>query len=329
MMLGVSKLTLWVLTGLVAVTSVFSNVYMFLMSLWNKNEKKERSPSETIVMALAVANVSHQLVCYFWMTVNEVDSKCYMAQMFYTVLLLIIFSFKFTIMWDTSFLTFYYSTKLVSTPNHCYTQIQAAILKHVTLAIFFIPMCGLACCIPTMVLFQPDNHTTEKHTNEDCGILLPKTTTGEFYDVVFLLLSDVVPGMIMLKCCISISVHLVIHLRHMKASNNGAHRPKLGSQLRVVQMSLLLVGNFIVYLVVDLYMNYQIVVNHDTSIGVTFFVTSVYTTVTAMVLIYGKKTLWKTMIHDLNTCLDEYWCLSCLKLPEHKTTSKNPAKVEN
>lgn len=46
------------------------------------------------------------------------------------ILLLLLFSLKFTIVWYVSFLTFYYSTKLVHTPNHCYTQIQAAILKH-------------------------------------------------------------------------------------------------------------------------------------------------------------------------------------------------------
>ncbi|XP_037536634.1 taste receptor type 2 member 38 [Nematolebias whitei] len=329
MSFGVSKPVLWVLMGLVAVTTVFFNVYMFLMSLWNKKEKKVRSPSETIVIALAVADVSHQLVCYFWMTINEVDSKCYIAQVFYTILLLLIFSFKFTIIWDTSFLTFYYSTKLVSSPNHCYMQIQAAILKHVTLAVFIIPLCGLVFCMPMLVLFHAKNHTMIEHTNNDCGVMLPKNSSGEFYDVVFLLFSDVVPGMIMLKCCISISVHLVIHLRHMKASNNGAHPPKLGSQMRVIQMSLLLVANFLIYLVVDLYLNYQVVIKHNTSVGFTFFVTSVYTTVTAIVLIYGKKTLWKTLIHDLNTCLDEYPCLSCLKLPEHKNVSKPPAKTKN
>ncbi|XP_013876810.1 taste receptor, type 2, member 202 [Austrofundulus limnaeus] len=329
MIFGLSKLTLWVLTGLVAVTTVFFNVYMFLLSLWNKKDKKVRSPSETIVLALAVADVTFQLVCYFWMTMSEVDSTCYVAQVFYTTLLLIIFSFKFTIVWDTSFLTFYYSTKLVSTPNHCYTQIQAAILKHVKLAVFLIPMCGLAFCVPMTVLFHAKNYTTSGLGREDCGVLLPKTSSAEFYDVLFLLLSDVVPGLIMLKCCISISVHLLLHLRHMKASNNGTHPPKLGSQMRVIQMSLLLVANFIVYFVVDLYANYQFVVNRNTSIGFTFFITSLYTTVTAMVLIYGKKSLWKTLIHDLNSCLDEYPCLSCLKLPEHKTTSQTPATFKN
>ncbi|XP_061585809.1 uncharacterized protein LOC133450924 [Cololabis saira] len=313
-MLAATKLALWALTGFVAITTVFFNVYIFLMSLWSKMEKKQRSPSEIIIMALAVANVTHQLVCYLWMTMDEIDTKCRIAHTFYTVLLLLIFSFKFTIIWDTSFLTFYYSTKLVSTPNRCYSQVQAAILKHVTLAVFLIPVCGLATCMPMIAVFQPDNHTD----HQDCGVLLPSTSSGRIYDVIYLLLCDVLPGLIMLKCCISISIHLAVHLRHMKANTNGAHVPKLGSQLRVIQMALSLVLNFIVFLVVDLYVNYQMVVNHDNSTLLTFFVTSLFTTVTALVLIYGKKTVWKALLHDFNIFLDEYPCLSCLKVPEQR-----------
>lgn len=325
-MLGAGKLTLWVFTGFVAVTTVFFNAYIFLMSLWNKTDKKQRSPSETIIMALSVADVTHQLVCYLWMTMDEIDTKCRIAQMFYTVLLLLIFSFKFTIIWDTSFLTFYYSIKLVNTPNHCYTQIQAAILKHVTLVIFLIPLCGLATCMPMLVVFKPDNLTS---AYQDCGLLFPDSESGKIYDVMYLLLCDVLPGMIMLKCCISISIHLATHLRNMKASTNGAHLPKLSSQLRVIQMALSLVVNFIIFLVVDLYVNYQIVVNHDNSMGLAFFVTSVYTTVTALVLIYGKKTVWKALIHDFNIFLVECPCLSCLKVAEHKAEPSTPSKVEN
>ncbi|XP_014883492.1 taste receptor, type 2, member 202 [Poecilia latipinna] len=327
-MFEMSKLALWVLTGLTAVATVFFNVYIFLMTLWNQTGKKDRSPSEIIIMALAAADVTYQLMCYAWMTMNEVDSDCHIVKMFYTVLLVIISSLKFTIIWDTSFLTFYYSTKLVSTPNHCYTQIQAAILKHATLAVFVIPLLGLATCMPILVVFHMDNHTQEATSKMDCGLLLPESTAGRVYDVIFLFLSDVLPGMVMLKCCISISVHLVIHLRHMKASTNGAHPPKLDSEMRVVQMSLALVGNFLIFLAVDLYVNYDVVVKHKNSLAVTLFITSVYATVTAMLLIYGKKTLWKTMIHDINTCLDAYPCLSCLKLPKQKAPPGSPPKVK-
>lgn len=314
------------MTGLLAVTTVFFNVYIILMSLWNYRQKKQWSPSENIIMALSVASLAHQLVCYFWMTMDEVDSKCRIIQMPYTVMLLLVFSLKFTIMWDTSFLTFYYSTKLVNTPNHCYTQIQAAILKHVTLAVFLIPLCGLGTCMPMIVVFHADNYTTE---NKDCGVLMPDSSSGQVYEVMYLLLADVLPGVLMVKCCISISVHLAIHLRHMKASTNGAHRPKLGSQMRVIQMALSLVAAFSLFLVIDLYVNYQISVNHENIIVLTFFFTSIYTTATAMVLIYGKKTFWKALIHEFNVCLDEYPCLSCLKVPEQKAKPSTPAKVKN
>ncbi|XP_019949224.1 taste receptor, type 2, member 202 [Paralichthys olivaceus] len=324
-MLGTNKLVIWVMTGLFAVTTVFFNVYILLMSVLRYRQKKQWSPSETIIMALSMASVTHQVVCYVWMTMDELDIKCLIVQTPYTVILLIIYSLKFTIMWDTSFLTFYYSTKLVSTPNLCYTHIQTAILKHVTLVVFLILLCGLGTCMPMLVVFHADNQTT---TNKDCGVLIPNTKPGQVYEVIYLLLADVLPGLLMAKCCISISMHLAIHLRNMRASTNGAHRPKLGSQMRVIQMALSLVAIFTVFLVVDLYVNYQISVNHENAIVLTFFVTSIYTTVTAMVLIYGKKTHWKTLIHEFNVCLDEYPCVSCLKVPEEKAPPSAPAKVK-
>ncbi|XP_040898937.1 uncharacterized protein LOC121185041 [Toxotes jaculatrix] len=324
-MIWANKMTLWVMTGLLAVTTVFFNVYIFLTSLFTYKQTKKWCPSEIIMVALSVASVAHQLVTYLWMTMDEVDSKCRIAQTLYTVMLLIIFSLKFTITWDTSFLTFYYSTKLVSTPNHCYTQIQTAILKHVTLAVFLIPLCGLGTCMPMLAVFRAHN---DSEVYRDCGILLPDTHSGQIYEIIYLLLTDVLPGVIMVKCCISISVHLAIHLRHMKANTNGAHHPKLGSQMRVIKMALSLVAIFTLFLVVDLYVNYEIAVNHQNVIVLTFFFTSVYTTVTAMVLIYGKKTLWKALIHDFNVGLGEYPCLSCLKVPEQKAKPSTPAKVK-
>lgn len=320
-MFGENKLTLWVMTGLLAVTTVFFNVYIFLMGLWNFKQKKQKAPCDIIIMALSVADVAHQMVCYLWMTMDEMDSKCLIGQKPYAVMLVLIFSFKFTIMWDTSFLTFYYSTKLVSTPNHCYTQIQAAILRHVTLIILIIPVCGLGTCMPMLAVFRAENDTI---TDGDCGILLPDGYSAKIYQVIYLLLTDVVPGLLMMKCCISISVHLAIHLQHMKASTNGSHAPKLGSQMRVIQMALSLVAVFILFLVVDLYVHYQIAVYHNNDIVLAFFFTSLYTSITAVVLIYGKKTFWKALIREFNISL--YPCLSCLKVPEQKA---KPEKVQN
>ncbi|XP_029365715.1 taste receptor, type 2, member 202 [Echeneis naucrates] len=326
-MLRAHKFALWVMTGVFAVTTAIFNAYIFLMSLWNYKQKKQWSPCDTIIVALSVANMAHQLVCYFWMTMEELDRECLIAQGPYTTMLLIIFSLKFTIMWDTGFLTFYYSTKLVSTPNHCYTQIQATILKHVTLVVFLIPLCGLGTCMPMLVLFHTYNGNNTS-LSKDCGILMPDTRPGQIYEIIHLLLADVLPGVLMMKCCISISVHLAIHLHHMKASTNGAHCPMLGTQMRVIKMALSLVVIFIVFMVVDLYVNYQITVNHENIITLTLLSLSIYTTVSAIVLIYGKRTLWKTLIHDFNVCLNEYQCLACLKVPEQKAKPITAAKVK-
>lgn len=321
-MLASTKLNLWVVTGLLAVTTVFFNVYMFLMSLSSFRQKKQ-CPTDTIIMALSLAVVTHQLVCYFFMTMEEMDSACNVSSMFYIVVLLLIFSLKFIIMWDTSFLAFYYSTKLVSAHHHCYTQIQAAILKHVTTAVLVITLCGLGSSLPMLVVFCDGNSTSV----EDCGVMLPETYSSQVFVGIYLMVSDILPGLFMVKCCISISVHLIIHLRHMKSSTNGAHAPKLGSEMRVVRMALSLVAVFAVFLVVDLYVHYQITVKRENDIVLTFVFTSVYTTVAAVVLIYGKKTLWKTLLHDLNVCLDAYPCLSRLKVPEHKAKHDSPARV--
>lgn len=325
-MYGWVKVALWALTGLLAVTTIFFNSYILLMSLLNYRKNKKWTPSETIILALAIANISHQLICYYWMTMAEVDNKCRIVELSYTIMLLLVYSLKFTIMWDSSFLTFYYSTKLVNTPNHCYTNIQAVILKNVTLAVFLIPLGGLGTCMPMMVVFHADNHTS---AYKDCGVLMPDTYPGKVYEVLYLILSDVLPGLLMMKCCISISLHLALHLRHMKASTNGAHAPKLGSQMRVIRMALSLVAVFIVFLVVDLFVNYRIAVYHENIIMLTFFFTSNYTTVSAMVLIYGKKPFWKALLHEFNICMDEYPCLSCLKVPEQKAKPSTPAKVKN
>lgn len=314
------------MTGLLAITTVFFNAYISLVSLWHYKEKKQWTPCETIILALSGANVAHQLMSYFWMTMDEMDSNCQIAEIGYNVLLVLTFSSKFTIMWDSCLLTFYYCTKLVHTSSHCYTHIQDAILKHVTLAVFLIPLCGLGTCMPMLVVLSADNTTFR--VNQHCGLLYPSSTSVMIYQVFYVLLTDILPGVIMVKCCISISIHLAVHLQHIKARTNGAHAPKLDTQIRVIQMSLSLVANFLIYLMVDLYANYEIVVNHVNSVVLIFCITSFYTTGTAIVLIYGKKTIWKTLIHDFNVCLEEYPCLSCLKLPEQKTQPSIHSKVK-
>uniref|UniRef100_A0A8C5FVL4 Taste receptor type 2 n=2 Tax=Gadus morhua TaxID=8049 RepID=A0A8C5FVL4_GADMO len=304
-MKGTNKLAILIVTGMLAVTTVFFNLYILLMSLQSK-AKKKWAPCETIIVALCVGNGAHQLVCLVWMTMDQIDQHCLITHAYYTTVLLLLFSLKFTIMWTTAFLTFYYSTKLVTTPNECYTQLQTAIVKHAAMVVFLIPLMGLVTCMPMMAVFH-EYHTNETDAlNEDCGMITPDTASGKAYDALYLVAADVLPGLLMIKCCVSISVHLAIHLQHMKSSTNGAHAPKLGTQMRVIRMTLSLVLVFLCFLVVDLYVNYQIAVKHDNAIGMTFFITSFYTTLSAMVLIYGKKTFWKKLSAS---CLSELPCL--------------------
>ncbi|CAL9708591.1 unnamed protein product [Knipowitschia caucasica] len=323
-MLAESKLAIWIITGLFAVTTVFYNLFILLTSLSHYQHTKQWSPSETIVVALSGANLVHQIVCYLWMTMDEMDTECHIPSMPYSILLVLLYSLKFTVVWNVSFLTFYYSTKLVHTPNRFSTFIQSLVLKHVTLGVVLIPLGACAVSMPPLVLFQSENTHNKTLVNQDCGIKTPETFAAKVYEVLSLLLADVFPGLLMIKCCISISVHLATHLHQMKASTNGAHRPKLGSQLRVIQMALSLVVVFLVFLVVDLYVNYQIAVYHENAITLTFLFTSIFTTVIPMVLIYGKTPFWKSFLHKFNTCLDEYPCLSCLKVPEHKSERQTP-----
>ncbi|XP_033828414.1 uncharacterized protein LOC117376116 [Periophthalmus magnuspinnatus] len=327
-MLGASKLAIWIITGLFAVCTVFFNLFILLSSLSHYQHTKQWSPSETIVVALSSANLVHQLICYLWMTMDEIDNECHIPSLPYSILLVLIFCFKFIMVWYVSFLTCYYSIKLVHTPNRCYTTIHAIILRHVTLGVTLIPLCAFAVCMPTLVVFQSEKTRNITIINQDCGIKTPETFAARVYEVMALLLADVFPGLLMIKCCISISVHLATHLRHMKASTNGAHGPKLGSQLRVIQMALSLVTVFLVFLVVDLYVNYQIAVYHENAVMLTFLFTSIFTTVTPMVLIYGKTSFWKLFLHEFNTGLDEYPCLSGLKVREQKAERRSPVKYK-
>lgn len=324
-MQGANKVAIWVITGLMAVLTMFFNLFIFLMSLKSYKQNKHWTPCETIITALSLANGAHQLLCYLWMTMIEIDKDCRLEELFYSLMILTVFSLKFTIMWTTSFLTFYYSTKLVIEPIHCYTKIQEAILKHVTTVVLVIPMCGLSTCLPMLTVLVPENNTSE---NMDCGSIMPDDTPGMIYNTVYLVLSNILPGILMVKCCISISVHLGIHLQHMKASTNGSHAPKLGSEMRVIRMTLALVVVFLCFMVVDLYAYYQVTVKKENAILLSFLFTSIYTTFSALVLIYGKKTFWKVLLHSYNVCLDEFPCRSWLKVPEtkRKTSSAHTVK---
>ncbi|CAL8249876.1 unnamed protein product [Boreogadus saida] len=309
-MKGTNKLAILIVTGMLAATTVFFNLYILLMSLQSKTKKKKKkwAPCETIIVALCVGNGAHQLVCLVWMTMDQIDRHCLITNAYYTTVLLLLFSLKFTIMWTTAFLTFYYSAKLVTTPNECHTHLQTAIVKHAAAVVLLIPLAGLLTCMPMMAVFREYHSNATDALNEDCGMITPDTASGKAYDALYLVAADVLPGLLMVKCCVSISAHLALHLRHMRSSAVGAaHAPKLGAQMRVIRMTLSLVLVFLCFLVVDLYVNYQIAVEHDNAVGMTFFITSFYTTLSAMVLIYGKKTFWKRLsascLSELPPCL--------------------------
>lgn len=280
-----------------------------------------------IPAALSLACCAHQMACYLWMTMDEVDLECRLEPNIYTFTLLLSYSFKFTALWDSALLTLYYCTKLVDGQNaaqgsRCWSRLQTAALSRS--AMFLVPLLGLSTCMPMFAVFQPENSNSTT-VNQDCGVLVATGSAALVYEVAYVLLADVLPGVLMVRCCVSISAHLAAHLRSMKANNVGndvgAHRrPRLGAQMRVIRMALSLVAVFAVFLTVDLYVQFRITVNHENIISLAFFFTSVYTATAAAVLIYGRRSLWKALVRDVNGLLNEFPCLSCLKLPEQKDT---------
>lgn len=123
--------------------------------------------------------------------------------------------------------------------------------------------------------------------------------------------TDVLPGVL-----ISSSVNLDIHLHHMKASTNSVHCPKLVSQMMVNQMSESLLATFIL---------------SPGSVKIRRILcprSSSHQTVTAAVL-FCSRTFARTPIRGFKIKLNEYLCLSCLKVVEQKAEPSTPAKVKN
>ncbi|KAA0714393.1 hypothetical protein E1301_Tti016616 [Triplophysa tibetana] len=105
----------------------------------------------------------------------------------------------------------------------------------------------------------------------------------------------------------------------MKASSNGAHGPKLGTQMRVIRMTLSLVVVFVCFVVVDVFTQVTVVLMKRNTMTLTILFASIYTAVSAAVMVYGKKSHWKELVASYNIFLDEYPCLSGLKVSEVKT----------
>lgn len=319
----VDQIGIWLLTGFLAILTVFFNIFILLVNQRNcRKNHLHLCPGDTIMTGLSMAGIGHQVLSYVWMTMVQVDINC-MYSTVETILLVLVFSLKFSIMWTTAFLTFFYSTKLVIEPVHCYTHIQEAILKHVLTVVIFIFVCSFANCLPllTVVTF---NNSSAGITN--CGSITPNGVGGLGYVIYLVVSADIVPGILMIKCSISISYHLSIHLRHMKESTNGTHGPKLGTQMRVIRMNLTLVAVFLCFLVVDLYTQFTVVSKSENTMSLSILFTTLYTTVSGFVLVYGKKSFWKEFLHWFNLFLDEYSCLSCMKVPESKTVAHTAPK---
>ncbi|KAL4660432.1 hypothetical protein GN956_G515 [Arapaima gigas] len=308
------KLAIWVVMGFIAILATFFNLYIMLMSLQIHRTNGHWTPSETIIIALSLAGSTYQFLSYTWVTFQEMDKNCYLDRGIEPLLLALVFSLKFTIIWITAFLTFYYSTKLVIEPISCYTKIQEAFFKHVGTVVMVIPICGFSSCMPLMTVLTLTNSTSSSSCSEATAI----SHSWVIYIGCYLVITDIAPGLLILKSSISITFHLVIHLRHMKDSNNGFHKPKLGTEMRVIRMNLMLVAAFLCFLGVDLFTHYLNVVQAEKNLSIIMFFTCIYFTVNSMVLIYGRKSFWKELLHQYNHFLDEFPCLNCLKVPETK-----------
>nr|BBE15831.1 taste type 2 receptor 202-2 [Cyprinus carpio] len=318
MLSSLDKLVAWVLTGFLAILTIFFNMYLLLINQRNyrKSTKHRLNPADFIITAISLASMSLQVLMYLWQTLDVIDTVCRIS-LAGAILLVLIFSLKFIMFWSTAFLTFYYGTKLVMEPVHCYTRFQEAIVKHVHMALAVIVVSGFANCVPLLSVLTYYNGTSSGLS--DCGSIMPTDTTGLAYVFYYGIISDIVPGIIMVKCSISISYHLAKHLLDMKASSNGAHGPKLGTQMRVIKMTLSLVVVYVVFLIVDIFTQMTVVLMRRNTLALTILFASIYTTVSASVLVYGKKSYWKELIATYNLFLAEYPCLSSMKVKEVKT----------
>ncbi|XP_056585988.1 uncharacterized protein LOC130407250 isoform X2 [Triplophysa dalaica] len=308
------KLFIWLVTGPLAICTIFFNMYLLLVIQRSYRKKHKLNPCDFIISAIAVASIFQQIFTYLWQTIDEIDVVC-TIHLTAAILLVLIFSLKLIIFWSTAFLTFYYGTKLVVEPVHCYTRIQEGIMKHVHTVLAVICVCGFVNCMPMLTILDHYNSTSDVN---DCGSIMPSDSDGYAYIFYYVVISDIIPGIVMVKCSISIAYHLNKHLMEMKASSNGAHGPKLGTQMRVIRMTLSLVVVFICFVVVDVFTQATVVLMKQNTMTLTILFASIYTAVSAAVMVYGKKSHWKELIASYNIFLDEYPCLSGLKVSEVK-----------
>ncbi|XP_056629481.1 uncharacterized protein LOC130440396 [Triplophysa dalaica] len=315
MLMLTDKLVIWLTTGLLAICTIFFNMYLLLVIHRSYRKTHKLNPCDFIISAIAVASITLQILTYLWQTIDQIDIVC-RINFAEAILLVLIFSLKLVIFWSTAFLIFYYGTKLVVEPVHCYTRIQEAIMKHVHIVLLLIYISGFVNCVPLLIMVGHKNYTS---TIADCGTILPTTPIEYTYISYYILISDIIPCIVMMKSSISIMYNLAKHLRNMKASSNGAHGPKLGTQMRVIRMTLSLVVIFVMFVVGDMLTMATVVLMMQNTLYLIVLIASIYTTVSAAAMVYGKKRHWKELVASYNIFLDEYPCISGLKVAEVKT----------
>ncbi|MGH0129830.1 UNVERIFIED_CONTAM: hypothetical protein FKN15_039789 [Acipenser sinensis] len=316
-MLGnITHFAIWMAVGFVAILTIFCNLYILLMNIGSYHKNHRFQPSEIIITVLSVTNIVYQILTYLWMTMDLLSVTCLIDGLFNTLIMLLINSLRCTLVWTTAFLSFFYSIKLVIEPIHCYTKIQEGILKHAPTVLLVIVFFSFASCFPAILVLSRNNQTG----SYDCNTMICNETPGLIYVGFYTVISDIIPGLIMMKSSISITVHLAIHLHHMKANTNSSHGPKLGSQMRVIRMIMALMVVYLCFLIADLVVLYRSTINRDNLSYTTGLVSSIYTSTSSFILIYGKKVHWKELIHIYNQFVGEYPCICCMRCPEKKVS---------
>uniref|UniRef100_H3A2X9 Taste receptor type 2 n=2 Tax=Latimeria chalumnae TaxID=7897 RepID=H3A2X9_LATCH len=290
-MLPSVQFSLWIINSFIIVASIFGNLFVFLMNYRSYRRKGYFLPCELICCALSAISGFLEVVFYLWMSMSELDRSCLISQACYISLLLVIFSLHSALLWITAFLLFFYSAKIVIEPIHCYTKVQDAILKHaptVLAAIFFF---SFTFNIPLIILNS--KHTANETNTQQCGNLVVRDKI--IFLSIYLPITAILPAVVMVKSSISILVHLMIHLRHLKANTNGFHTPKLSSQMRVVRMTLVLTIVYLIALITYVLCMTFAMINNNRLFEIAGTAASIYTMASSLILSYGKQSHWNEL----------------------------------
>ncbi|XP_063048765.1 uncharacterized protein LOC134442649, partial [Engraulis encrasicolus] len=335
------RVAVWWLANVLGVFTIFYHTLLLVLSERRAKAGHRRAASETIIEALAVESLLQQCVLALWLGLTALDPRCLLG-VTYSVLVVAVLVLRFCVLWTTSLLLFFYSTKLVMQPISCYTHAQDFLMRHVIPTLLLIPMVALALCCPLLGILPHythdapigdsnqndyDTHNASALANISMPILSAYDTQNasvfllpachslqlsthvsavaeEAYLAMLLLMTEVIPGVFMLKSSISIAVHLHLHLRHLRESSNGAHGPRTGPETRVVTMALSLAANYLVYLGVVIYTQYNLWRHQEHAMFLSSLFSSLYSALCGLILLYGKESLWRHLTHLHNATVD-------------------------